>query len=341
MTGVGIALIGAGSIAEFHLGGLAAVPDAHVVVVASRTLAPARAVADRHSVPEVTTDWAAAMSRPDVSAVVVTTPDDTHEAIADAALRAGRHVLLQKPMAPTAEACRRILAAARASGHDVQVSFMHRHFEEVAAARRLIDAGAIGRVMSVRLRNATPGPDWGDWFFKRDRVGGGVVMQLGVHGIDLVCHLFGAIQAVSARTATLVGERRLRDGHVVAVENPDTALAVYEIASGPLVNHEMSMIETAGTDRFRMEIYGTAGTIWLRSERGTLAVARQGVDGWDVPAMPQVPMGQRLHQQWIDGIVGRTPPARTAADALHGILVAEAIARSAGHGGARTPVETV
>lgn len=339
MTSIGIALLGAGSIADYHLAGLAGVAGAEVRVVASRTLATAHAVAARHSVRDATDDIAAAIRRNDVAAVVVTTPDDTHEALAIDAMRAGRAVLLQKPMAPTAEACRRILAVAKETGADLQVSWMHRYFEEVEAARSLLAQGALGKVTSVRLRNATPGPDWGGWFFRKDVVSSGVVLQLGVHGIDLIGHLFGPIRSVSARTATLLPERRLRDGRIVAVENPDTAHAVYEIDSGILVHHEMSLIEQAGTDRFRLEIYGTAGTAWLRTERGALASTSAEGQAWSVHALPEMPLGRRQHQSWIDGLVGRSPRQATARDGLYSLLVAEAIARSAGRGGLVTPVE--
>jgi predicted dehydrogenase len=217
---------------------------------------------------------------------------------------------------------------------------MHRHFEEVVAARDLLREGAAGTVTTVRQRNATPGPDWGDWFFRKDRVGGGVVLQLGIHGIDLVEHLFGQIVAVSARTATLVPQRTLRDGRIVAVENADTALAVYELESGPLVHHEMSMIEAAGTDRFRMEVYGTQGSLWLRTERGLLAGSTIGGTNWTVPNLPQALPGHRQHREWIDGLLGRIPPPSTGVAGLRSLLVAEAVARSADAGGARTIVES-
>jgi predicted dehydrogenase len=336
---LGIALIGAGFIADYHLGGLADVVGVDVRVVASRTLAKAREVAARHGVPDATDDVSAAIRRPDVAGVVITTPDDTHEGLAAEAMQAGRAVLLQKPMAPTSAACRRILAAAAATGSDLQVSWMHRHFEEVVAARALLTEGAVGRVTSVRVRNATPGPDWGDWFFRRDVVGGGVVLQLGTHGIDLVGHLFSPVVSVSARTTTLLPERRLRDGRIIAVENPDTAHAVYELEGGPLVTHEMSMIEPAGTDRFRMEIYGTEGALWLRTERGLLASARTGTGNWTAHALPDAPQGRRHHQRWVDGLLGRAPKEMTAVDGLRGLLVAEAIATSADRGGVVTPVE--
>lgn len=341
MSNLGIALIGAGSIADYHLGGLSGVSGATVRVVASRTLDKARSVALRRGVPDATTDVAAALRRPDVDAVVITTPDDSHETMAIEAMRAGCDVLLQKPMAPTSAACRRILAVAAETKRDLQVSWMHRYFAEIDAARTLIEDGAIGRVTSVRIRNATPGPDWGDWFFRKDVVGAGVVLQLGTHGIDLISHLFGPINSVSARTATLVAQRRLRDGRVITVENPDTAVAVYEIDNGPLVHHDMSLIEVAGTDRFRLEIYGTAGTLWLRTERGRLASARTGTPEWKSHDIIDAPLGRRHHQQWVDGLLGSSPKTTTGRDGLHSLLVVEAIARSAESAGARVAVEPI
>ena len=337
---IGIAVVGAGFIADYHLAGLASVPEAAVRVIVSRTAASAEALAARFRITEAGTDLAAVLARPDIQAVIVTTPDDTHEAIATAALEAQKAVLLQKPMATNAAACRRLLDVARASGADLQVSWMHRHFPEVGEARRLLAEGAIGRVTNARLRNATPGPDWADWFFKRDRVGGGVVLQLGSHGIDLVEHLLGPISSVGARTATLEAERRLADGRVVAVENADSAWATYRLASSVVVSHEMSMIEIAGCDRFRLELYGSEGTLWLRSERGPLALYRRdGASGWEVPDLDPTPVGQRQHRHWIASLLGKAKAENTAVAGLRGLLVAEAIAHSAAAGGAMVRVE--
>ena len=101
------------------------------------------ALAERFGVPEATDDSARALERSDVDAVIVATPDDTHEAIAVAAARAGKAILLQKPMAGSVAAAERIVAAATRCGVDLQVSFMHRFFEEVdrgvALARRTAD----------------------------------------------------------------------------------------------------------------------------------------------------------------------------------------------------------
>jgi predicted dehydrogenase len=336
---IGVAVLGAGFIAEYHLAGIAAAAldggaRATVHALAARSTERAAPLASRFGIADVVADWRRVLDRSDVDAVVVCTPDHTHEEIATAAAQAGKAILLQKPMAGTVAACERIIAAAKASGVDLQVSFMHRFFPEVAAARTLLADGVIGRVHSARIRNATPGPDWNEWFFAnanaKGNVGGGVVDQLGVHGIDLALQFLGDIRDVSARVATLLPTRTLRDGRTIAVEVPDTAFANYTFDGGGFAAHEMSMIEMKGCDRFRLELYGDAGTMWLRSERGALAVhapARFG-DGWRCPALPPVAFGQAQHRAWLDGIAERAPRLPTARDALRGMQVVEAIRRS-------------
>ena len=334
---IGVAMLGAGSIAEYHLAGLAATGCSVVRTVVARTPASARACADRFGVADAGDDLRAALAREDVEAVVIATPDDTHEAVAIAAANAGKAILLQKPMAGSVAAAGRIVEAAQARGVDLQVSFMHRFFDEVVEARRWLAEGAIGRVLTARIRNATPGPDWGDWFFRKASVPHGVADQLGVHGIDLVEHLLGPIRGVSARARIAVPVRTLRDGRRVDVETPDNVVACYELGDGTLVSHEMSMTEFAGCDRFRMEIYGERGTLWLRSERGRFAAAvadRHGGD-WQAPPLPGTVHGKRQHDTWLAGIAGDGPRLPTARDAVRGMCVVEAMFRSSDLGGSR------
>jgi predicted dehydrogenase len=333
-------MLGAGSIAEYHLAGMAAAGGADVRLIVGSGSPRAAALAARFAIPDVGNDWRAALERADVDAVIIATPDDTHETIAVAAAEAGKAILLQKPMAASPASARRIIAAAQRAHVDLQVSFMHRFFEEIVQARAWLAEDLIGRVCSVRLRNATPGPDWGDWFYARERVGNGVVDQLGVHGIDLALQLVGDVHSVSARMATLVPKRTLRDGRVVDVQTCDSAFAIYSFASGAMGSHEMSMIEARGCDRFRLEIYGERGTMWLRTGRGPLAVYapdRFG-DEWLVPSLPDRPFGARHHAVWLAGVTGRGPRLATAREALRGMEVVEAIARSSAQGGAAAPV---
>lgn len=332
---IGIGLIGAGFIAEYHLAGLRAaggvVPRRVAARASPASRAKAEALAHRFSIPRVDDDWRRMLDATDIDAVVIVTPDHTHEEIAIAAVAAGKSILLQKPMAGSVAACRRIIDAAQAARVDLQVSFMHRHFEEVEATRNALDEGLIGAIHGARLRNATPGPGWGDWFFDAAQVGNGVVDQLGVHGIDLALHLLGPIRDVSARLATRMPRRRLDDGRIVDVGVPDTAFATYAHDSGTVVTHEMSMTELAGCDRFRLELYGERGTIWLRSERGRLAIRAPDRFGerWEVPPLGQAELGARHHARWLAGLAGTQACEQTALDALEGMRIVEAIAASA------------
>jgi predicted dehydrogenase len=330
-VGARVALLGAGFISDYHITGLREA-GADVVALFSRSLERARAKAAQHGIRVATDRYADVLARDDVDAVVVATPDFTHEELTVAAVRAGKPVLVQKPMARTAAECRRMIRAAEAAGVVLAVAFAHRYLEEAIAVRELLAQEALGRILHVRHRNATPGADWAAWFYSRAHVGGGALMQLGIHGIDLLRHLFGEIEAVRATTATTVNRRVLADGTTVTPDNEDLVAATYRLRSGVTVTHEVSYAEVAGTSRFRMEIYGEAGTAWLRSERGRLAVYaprhfRRAE--WVCPALDPENPGLRQHRHFIDIARGEASPDRSDRDGLASVLVAEAVYRAA------------
>ncbi len=331
---IGIGVIGAGLISAYHIAGLQAAGGAEVRVLAASSTTRAGPLARRFGIAEVATDWRSVLGRADLDAVVIATPDWTHEEIALAAVAAGKAILLQKPMAMSAAGCRRIIGAAREAGVDLQVSWMHRHFEEVVHARELLASGKLGPVHHVRLRNATAGPHE-PWFFDPALVAGGVVMQLGVHGIDLVRHLFGEIETVAAKTAVRQPERLFPDGRRAISQLEDEALATYRFDGGMLASHEMSFNEVQGTDRFRLEIYCADATLLLRTERGPLAIYAPrvtGSRGWWLPEIGVRAFGERQHARWLDILRGKIASDPTALDALAGTLVADAVYRAAASG---------
>jgi predicted dehydrogenase len=336
-----VAVIGAGFIADYHVAGLAAAGGARVDVLVGRRRETTEAKASKLGIPRVETDYRAVLDDAAIDAVVVASPDDTHERIAIDALEAGKAVLLQKPMALDSAQCRAVLRAAEASKAPLTVSFMHRYFPEVAWLRDLLATGRLGAIHSVRIRNATPGADWADWFFKPGKVSGGVVMQLGVHGIDLCRHLFGEIEDVQARIATAKAERRLADGRIVRSALEDTVAATYGLPQGAMASHEMSYTELAGCDRFRLELYTDAGTVWLRSRRGPAAIFAPDITGkrdWVVPDLAEAPFGQAHHRHWFSVVRGEAADDGTAEAGLRSIMVAEAI-YAAAKSGARISME--
>ncbi len=334
-TDIRVAVIGAGFIGDYHVNGLRAAGGAVVTHLigrrADRTAERAAALSiERHG-----TDYKEVLKDDGVDAVVIATPDFTHKEIAIDALRAGKAVLLQKPMAMTSAECLEVIAAAKATGTRLTVSFMHRYFPEVRWLRERIAKGDFGPIHFVRIRNATPGADWADWFFKPDQVAGGVVMQLGVHGIDLLQHLFGSIDSVSASTRTMKPRRLLGDGREVISKLEDNALATYDMAARFTASHEMSFTEVAGCDRFRLEVYFEEATVWLRSGGVPALVNRgktAGPAGWEPVGISEEPLGKAHHAHWLNVVRGAEPADDTAAAGLSTVTVAERIYQSAREG---------
>ncbi len=326
-----IAVIGAGFISDYHVNGLRAAGGEVTALVgrrADRTASRAREL----GIDRTETDYRTVLEDPSIDAVVVASPDDTHEAITIDALDAGKHVLLQKPMALDSAQCRRIVDADERAGRRLTVSFMHRYFPEVRWLQEVLATGSLGSVHSVRLRNATPGADWADWFFNPENVSGGVVMQLGVHGIDLCRHLFGPIVSVSAEALTARPCRTLADGREVVATLEDNVVAAYRLANGGLVSHEMSYTEMAGCDRFRLELYAENGTVWLRTERGKAAIFAPSLTGeatWVQPPLADEAFGQAHHAHWLSIVRGEASADDTPLAGLESVTIAEAIYKAA------------
>lgn len=141
---------------------------------------------------------------PGIAAVAIAVPNDLHCACAVAALSAGKHVLLEKPMAMSAQECDRINGAAAAAGRVLQVGFVCRGAPAVRTVRHFIDAGRFGRIHHVKAsiyrRRGIPG--LGGWFTTKARSGGGPLIDLGVHVLDLALHLTGYPRPLRASGAT-------------------------------------------------------------------------------------------------------------------------------------------
>ena len=321
-------LIGAGSIAGYHIDGLRAA-GAEVAAIAAGSLASAESAAGRFAIGRAS-DWRRMLDDGGLDAVIVATPDDTHEEIAGAAAEAGLPCLVQKPLAQNSAAAMRIVRRAAERGGFLGTSFMHRHFPEVRALSAMLDGrDAVkdhGRILSLRLRNATPGPDWGGWFYDIERTGG-VLLQLGVHGFDLIEHLFGPIDRLGALTAIRTPLRRLADGRTVAVNAPDHALALHQLQNGIPVSHEILFGEVAGTSRFRLEITCERAQIELRGPHGALAI-NTGTGWRRLPAEGE-DAGTAQHRRLIALLARGGTDDGTGVAGVQAILVAEAAAEAA------------
>ncbi len=334
-----IVVVGAGEISDYHINGIRAA-GAEVSMIVSRSQQSASEKADQFGIPIAMASLDDALASAAIDAIVLATPDSTHLALALKTIEAGIPTMIQKPLALTSKDCQVILRASADARTPVYTSFMHRYFEEVAALQGLLANGALGDILHVRQRNATGGAGWAPWFYDSSRVGGGVLMQLGVHGIDLVRHLFGEITSVSATAACQVQERILDSGETVYPKLEDFMIATYGLKSGGIVTHEMSYNEIAGTDRFRMEVYGTLGTAWLRSERGRLAIAtRAGPKAWTTPKLSQSKLGELHHRHFVQMAMASAPDDGSGFDGYMSMVIAERTYEAAATGRVKEVVQ--
>lgn len=208
---VRVAVIGAGLIAQrAHLPSYVAAPEAELSAIVSGRRATAEAAAARFGSPRVLDSWQQAIADPGIDAVDICTPNALHAEIAIAAARAGKHVLVEKPMATSLAEADAMVAAAREAGVLLAVAHNLRFVPIYMTMQRLIAAGAIGRVFSARGSFMHAGPDefWGatsDWFWQEGQAGGGSLLDMGIHMIDLLRWMVGRpVLEVTAMTARVL-----------------------------------------------------------------------------------------------------------------------------------------
>ena len=255
---VGMAIIGCGAIARrAHVPALIA-GGADVVAFASRTRASAEAAqADVNGRGVVVDDWRAVLERDDVDAVTICTPNVFHAEMAIAAARAGKHVLVEKPIACTLEQADAMLAAAADAGVRLMPAHNLRFVAPFVAARDAVARGDVGTVTGVRAAFGHAGPQaWAPdatWFFDPRLAGGGALLDLGIHMADLLRAVTG--DEVTEVAAMISGEP---DG----VE--DAGIALLRFASGATGSLHASWIAKPGPDH-QLTIFGTDGTLHLDS----------------------------------------------------------------------------
>ena len=255
MDGHAITMLGTGLIGDFYTTTLHGQRSRdRVRVVFSRTAERGAAFSQRWGIPEHTTDLAAAINHPATDVVVVGLPNYLHEEAVGLAAKAGKAVLCTKPLGRTAEEARRMLDAVETAGvfggYLEDLCYTPKSLKAVKSVR----AGAIGDVTWVRSRETHPGPH-SAWFWDGRLTGGGAIIDLGCHCIEIIRNFVGKGNRpvdVLCHTDTLV--------HPISDE--DNAIALIRFESGAVGQFEVSWTFRGGMD-LRDEIAGTHGTIWL------------------------------------------------------------------------------
>jgi predicted dehydrogenase len=255
MDGHRISMLGTGLIGDFYTMTLHGQRSRdRVQVVYSRSAERGAAFRERWGIAEATTDLRAAVEHRDTDVVVIGLPNFLHEEAVGLAAAAGKAVLCTKPLGRTAEEARRMLTlvedAGVFAGYLEDLCYTPKTLKAIAAAR----SGAIGEVTWVRSRETHPGPH-SAWFWDGRLTGGGAIIDLGCHCIEIIRNFVGKGNRpveVMCHTDTLV--------HPIADE--DNAIALIRFESGAIGQFEVSWTFRGGMD-LRDEVAGTHGTIWM------------------------------------------------------------------------------
>jgi predicted dehydrogenase len=246
-----VAMFGCGWIQDFHVRGVQALGH-EVVAVANHREESATAFAERHGIPEVTTDWEALAATRGIDAAVVSTPNYLHAPQSIALLEHGVHVMVEKPMATSVAECDAMIAASARGGASLMVAHCWRFHDAVRMMRARIDAGDLGRIVKTRGYGVHAG--WGPsgWFAEKRFAGGGALPDMGVHAIDTARFLLGDPEPsrVCATIGTRYGGYDVDDDAILLISWSQGTNSIVE--SGWWQPHKEGL-------EAETELYGTGG----------------------------------------------------------------------------------
>src|SRR5882724_5652230 len=208
----------------------------------------------------------AILSDDSIEAIINTTPNNAHLETTCAAARAGKHVFLDKPIANTVADGRAIAAICREAGVVLAIGYQRRREGQFRWIRKQIDAGTFGKLVNAEAnisRDRVGKIDLGSWRYTADGMPGGVMLQIGVHYVDVLEYLIGPVKAVSGMLAQLV----------LPGDNPDVASMVFEHESGALSTLNASY--ASASEYYVMNIYGKDATAYYDMHHG-LRILKRG-----------------------------------------------------------------
>ncbi len=258
---VKVGIIGSQFEADIHAASFRIAPEeAEVMAVASPTLGHAASLAERYGIPRVFTDYREMLRERDIEMVTIAAPNHLHARMALDAVRAGKHVVCEKPLAMTLEEGEEMIAAAREQG--VLLLYAEELFftPKYVRAKEMADQGAFGNVYLVKQSEKHFGPH-NEWFWEVDRSGGGVFMDMGCHGIAF-CRWFlnrSPIRSVYCQMGTYVHRDKTR--------GEDDSLCILEFDNGAVGLVENSWARRGGMDD-RVEVYGSGGVTYANLHMG-------------------------------------------------------------------------
>lgn len=324
-------ILGAGKIADRQMASaMNQARDQRLRAVMRRDLAQAQAFAAKYGEVRAYDSVAGLLADTDVNAIYVATPPHLHAQQVVQAAEQGKHLLCEKPMALNTAQAQTMIDACRANGVRLMICYYQRYNSRHQQIKQLLAAGAIGQVTAARINFSDYFPPTpGFWHHTPAISGGGPLMDLGIHCIDLISYLCGPVTQVCALVDTLAAESPVED----------TATLLLKLANGAhaVVTSHWSTASFDPSQSNGLEIYGTKGSIQAapisaKDSSGTLRLlTEQGVQDFSV-----APGGPRPHvallEDFARALASGDPTPTAGEDGLAGLAVVEAAYQSAQSG---------
>jgi predicted dehydrogenase len=342
---VGIIGCGAG---VFHLEGYAEDPRAEIVALAGLDTDRCQKLAAQFNVPSIYGDYQELLAREDIQAVSLAVPNNLHLPMALAAFEAGKHVLVEKPIARTAAEGEEMVAAAKKAGKLLGVAFNRRARHDVQLVHQAVKNGEFGRIYYAKAfwmrRSGIPG--MGTWFTKKEGAGGGPLIDLGVHVLDMALYMMGnpGVTAVSAATYAELGPQgkgawRGARFHVDVnqpYEVEDLATALIRLEGGATLQLETSWAAyTSAGDDFGVSLFGNNGGAEIVAKdyalTGTLRVFGEfaGIPTDSAPRLQKISGHTEIIKAFVTSILTGTPFSPSGEEGVERARLIDAIYRSA------------
>ena len=335
-----IGVIGLG-IGRHHIAGYKQHPAAEVVAIADPAAARLESIGKEHAIPGRYTSAAEMLRKEQLDVVSVATPNKFHKPLTIAAFRAGCHVLCEKPMAMNAREAHEMLAAGEQARKRLMINFSYRFTEQSWALKQQVASGVLGDVYFARTvwhrRRGMPG--FGGWFGQKALAGGGPLIDLGVHRLDLALWLMEYPKPtwVLGSAYNHIGARLAREQNK-HFDVEDLAAGMIKFKNGATLEVEASWAANIAEREFmETRLYGTNGGLVQRNVgegyqfEAELYLERNGCQ-FDMKLHPPVPAVKGACYHFIDAIVNRTPHIATGAEGLIVMELLDAIYRSAAQG---------
>ncbi|MBD1380487.1 Gfo/Idh/MocA family protein [Metabacillus arenae] len=263
-----VAVIGLGSISDFHIKSY--LDHAELIGICDKNETRLQEKGKKYAVKNLYTDYRQLLKEPEIDAVSICTWNESHAEISIAALQAGKHVLVEKPLSKTVEEAERIKEAAEKSGKVLQVGFVRRYGDNAKLLKSFIDHDELGEIYYAKASCIRRLGNPGGWFADIERSGGGPLIDIGVHMIDICWYLMGRPKpvTVSGNTYNKLGNRsHIQNLSFYKASDYDPSLNTVEDLANALIRFEngaslfvdVSFTLHSQKDEIAVKLYGEKG----------------------------------------------------------------------------------